>query len=668
MKTPNTFTRRSLCLAIATGLLFLSGCGGGSSDAPWSTPAAPTGLGSVDTAPVANETTTLPFVDNAASNQRGLAQYATLATNAGVRVAAGFLDLWTPTIPAGSTEPVVDAGVTAAANGSFPAVVASTWTGIPGSATDGTVKNAVVHKANIQYVIDATNARTSAQTTAAYEDDRRGKGYSVTDGMGPLTTAWRAAAQQSTTISGIDATATTAIINDGGNNTGIGGTANTSFGLVVDLVNAMGGNGSTEPAKRYFKYARPFRWTDSVASPSVASTWTGSVSVPPSLIPVKSTTPGTDSGFLSGHAAEATRDVLGMAFAVPERFQELVSRGLELGENRILAGMHSPLDVIGGRIQAQAVAAANLTALTATQRKAAYDQAHTVLMAAAGTTDLVAFNTYAHTATPANDRFADHAANKANYLRRLTYGFSPIAATTKAATVPKGAEVLLETRLPYLSANQRRVVLKTTALASGYPVMDDAEGWGRLNLFNAADGYGAFTGDVLVTMDASVGGFNAQDAWQNNISGAGLLTKRGSGWLSLSGTNSYSGGTVLEVGTLEATSATAFGTGDVYQSGGVLRANVANALTLGARYTQTGGTLQLVLSSATLGQLTVAKDVTLGGALSVSFAKGYTPAVGTVLNIITGSAIHGKFTSVTVNGRSVTPVYTSTGVQLHVDA
>jgi len=34
MKTPNTFTRRSLSLAIATGLLFLSGCGGGSSDAP----------------------------------------------------------------------------------------------------------------------------------------------------------------------------------------------------------------------------------------------------------------------------------------------------------------------------------------------------------------------------------------------------------------------------------------------------------------------------------------------------------------------------------------------------------------------------------------------------------------------------------------------------------
>src|SRR5450830_1055749 len=394
MQTLNTFTRRSLNLAIATGFLFLSGCGGGS-DTPWATPAAPTGLRSVDTAPIPNETTTLPFVDNAATNQRGDVRYATLATNTGVRVAAGFLDLWTPTIPAGATEPVVDAGQTAAANGSFPAVVASTWSGIPGSATDGTVKNATVHKANIQYVIDATAARTAAQEIAAYEDDRRGKGYSVTDGMGPLTSAWRTAAQQTTTISGIPADAATVAYNEAGNNTGVDSqgknsanltvvSPNTNFGLVVDLLGStIGTNGSTEPAKRYFKYARPYRWTDSVASPSVASTWTGSVSVVPALIPVKSTTPKTDSGFLSGHAAEATRDVLAMGYVAPERFQELLARGLELGENRIFAGMHSPLDVIGGRIQAQAVAAANLVANPAA-RKAAYDQAHTALMAAAG--------------------------------------------------------------------------------------------------------------------------------------------------------------------------------------------------------------------------------------------------------------------------------------------
>ena len=54
-----------------------------------------------------------------------------------------------------------------------------------------------------------------------------------------------------------------------------------------------------------------------------------------------------------------------MAYVMPERFQELVARGLELGENRILAGMHSPLDVISGRVQAQAVAAANIAAASA---------------------------------------------------------------------------------------------------------------------------------------------------------------------------------------------------------------------------------------------------------------------------------------------------------------
>jgi hypothetical protein len=49
-----------------------------------------------------------------------------------------------------------------------------------------------------------------------------------------------------------------------------------------------------------------------------------------------------------------------MAYRVPERFQEMLARGLELGENRIIAGMHSPLDVIGGRIQDTAVVAYNL--------------------------------------------------------------------------------------------------------------------------------------------------------------------------------------------------------------------------------------------------------------------------------------------------------------------
>src|SRR5205823_88601 len=101
------------------------------------------------------------------------------------------------------------------------------------------------------------------------------------------------------------------------------------------------------PAKRFYKYARPWRWS-------------AAVQVVPALVPAESASPATDGGFISGHAAEATRDAIAMAYVVPERYQELLSRALELGENRIFAGMHSPLDVIGGRIQAQAAATASI--------------------------------------------------------------------------------------------------------------------------------------------------------------------------------------------------------------------------------------------------------------------------------------------------------------------
>jgi autotransporter-associated beta strand protein len=395
------------------------------------------------------------------------------------------------------------------------------------------------------------------------------------------------------------------------------------------------------------------------------------VKVLPALVPAKSTTPATDGGFISGHAAEATRDAVAMAYVLPERFQEILSRGLELGENRIVAGMHSPLDVIGGRIQAQAAAVASIaTGANAPGKATAYAQAHTALMAAVGASSPSALNAYAHSQTSADDRFADHAVNKANYLKRLTYGFSQIADATKPAVVPKGAEVLLETRLPYLDATQRRVVLKTTALPSGYPAMDDAEGWGRLNLFAAADGYGAFNGDVVVSMDASQGGFFAADSWQNDISGAGKLTKKGSGSLALTGNNSFTGGTQIVTGTLQAVSATAFGKGDVYVGGGTLVSQATTALTIAGAYTQLADTtLELDLGNGSAGRLAVGGAVTLaGGTLNIQFKSGYTPAVGDTLSVISAGALRGTFTTITVNGFKVTPTYTANGLSLHIDA
>ncbi|SFD54689.1 phosphatase PAP2 family protein [Paracidovorax konjaci] len=645
-----SFSRRPLILALAAAFA-LSACGGGS-DAP-AIPSPPAGLGVADTAPAPSETAVPPFVDNAFTNQRGDARYATLQTNAGVRVLSGFLSIWRPSTA------LVDAGVTAPAVGTFPAIVPSTWTGIPGDATDGTVLQAQVHAHNIQYVVDATSRRTPAQELLAYLDDRRGKAYSVSDGMGPLADAWRKAAQQTTTITSVPGDATTVLYNDGGNNTGVGGSANAAFGTVVDFVAGIGENGSTEPAKRFYKYARPWRWSSSVQ-------------VVPALLPARSTTPATDGGFTSGHTAESVRSAIAMAYVVPERFQELVARGLELGESRILAGMHSPLDVISGRIHGQAVAAASIaTGANAARRTAAFQQARGTLMASTGAKTPGELWQLAHAQPASADRFADYATNKAHYLRRMTFGFTQIADATRQATVPKGAEVLLETRLPYLDAAQRRVVLKTTAVPSGYPVMDDAEGWGRLNLFAAADGYGRFDGDVAVAMDAAQGGFNAQDTWRNDIAGAGKLTKRGTGTLVLAGQNSFTGGIEVAAGTLQAGSSAALGNGAVYVGGGTLRTDAATEVAVNGTYTQRpGSTLSLRLASAagTAGTLTVNGTAALAGTLEVSFAQGVRPAVGSTITLMRHAGLNGAFDAVSVPGYRVTPIYLNNAVQLRIDA
>jgi autotransporter-associated beta strand protein len=667
--TSNLFARRTLNVAIGVSLAifpsaYVFGYQGGSADqfgaanvgplhdgdGHWHPPVAPPGVGYTDSAPVADEAAVPPFVDFAYTNQRGIACYSTLQGNAGVRVVSGFLDIWKPSTL------LVDAGVSAPAEGTCPAVAISTWSGIPGDSTDGTVLNYPVHNANIQYVIDATTHRTAGQELAAYLDDRRNKGYSISDGMGPLTDTWRTLCEQFTTITGIAADATTVLYNDLGNNVGVGSSGNThNFGTVVDLVANIGENGSTEPAKRFYKFARPWRWSSSVI-------------VVPALVPAESPTPQTDGGYISGHEAEAMRDAIAVAYAVPERFQEILSRAGELGENRILAGMHSPLDVIGGRMQGEAVATASLaTGGNSGTRAAAFAQAQTTLMAAVGVSDTAALNALAHSQGLATDRFADHAINKAHFLHYMTYGFRQIGDRTMPVVVPKDAEVLLETRLPYLDAEQRRVVLKTTAIASGYPVVDDAEGWGRLNLFAAADGYGAFNGDVTVSMDASNGGFSARDSWQNDISGPGKLTKQGSGTLGLSGANRYSGGTQVEAGVLEADSATALGVGDVYVSGGTLASNTPGKLNVFGRYAQlTGSTLELNIGRDGAGRLNVGRDITLvGGSLHVKLKPGFEPPVDRVISVIDcRDGLRGRFESITVDGYRVTPFYTSNGLFL----
>lgn len=512
-------------------------------------------------------------------------------SNSAIGMLSGFLDLWTP---------------------------GDSW-------NNGTKLNSSVLDANIQYVVDLSKTRSAADEERAYYDDRRNQSYGAVEGLGSLTEVYREKSGTYTTINSIPENATSVKYNDG-NGSNKAGDSDSELGKMVDLIGKLRGNyASTQQAKNYYSYARPYRWANDTSI------------IVPTLVPAISQTPATDGGFPSGHTNASYLAALSLAYAVPERYQEMLTRASEMGDSRIVAGMHSPLDVMGGRVLATALAAATLNDPdNAELKKAAYDQAHEILLTETGT---------------AEDRFTNYEQNKAQFNQRLTYNFPQITSTTKPVSVPKGAEVLLETRLPYLSGEQRRAVLATTGLPSGYPLLDDPEGWGRLNLFAAADGYGAFHNDVTVTMDAYQGGFHAEDRWRNNISGVGKLTKEGAGTLKLQGSNIYSGGTQINAGTLEGDSATAFGSGDVFNNGGTVVENVYGAMTIGGNFTQTAGsTLELNLIRSD-DVVDVQGTVELAGALHVKFADGYVPGRGSITLITHGANERtGSFDTVTITG------------------
>lgn len=422
------------------------------------------------------------------------------------------------------------------------------WTA--GSSWDNGVPTALgetVLRQNIQTVIDIARVRTQAQETSAFEFDAQDANYAVIAGLGPLASILKAETGAFTTVEGIPERAYSSRVSDEGN--GLGSSAS-GLGKVVDLVGAVRYPASTTPAKNKYNYPRPFRQTLDGEDLS----WV----LQRSLVARVPATGNGDGGFPSGHTNAAYLAAFGLAYAVPQQFSDLILRAGEIGYSRVVTGIHSPLDVIGGRMHATYYAIQDLIANPAL-REEAYNQAQAFFAGQCGGTISECYTNGIN----AEAAYSQYQIDKALYAKyTFEDTFTPIGDATAAAVVPENAEVLIETRYSYLTAEQLRDVLATTSNASG-GVMDNGMGYDRLNLFKAANGYGAFNSDTAVEMNAADGGLSAADLWLNDISGTGSFTKLGSGVLTLAGRNSWSGGTNILAGTLVGTNGKAFGTGAI---------------------------------------------------------------------------------------------------------
>lgn len=544
----------------------------------------------------------------------------------------------------------------------------------------GTPLRPEVLRANMRYCARLTQARTEAQAREAFVYDRQHQSYAMIGGLGPLADLYRSGAKAVTSITSAPDTTPATTISDAvpagapaGSAIGAG-SYDSELGKVARLVDTVRGPfASGNPGKYAFQYPRPWRMNENSEVVDTGRTdalgfpvYDSEVVVVTQLLRQRSTSPTDDGGFPSGHTNAFHLAALAFAYAVPERFQELVTRAFELSHTRIMSGMHSTVDVIGGRIMATALAAAALAdPANADLKAAARAQALAYFTQQTGTT---ADTLFAHAHSDASDAYADRDANERALTPRLTYVLER-EGRGKPFTVPKGAEVLLETRQPYLSADQRREVLRTTALPSGYVLLDGFEQWGRLNLFVAADGYGAFDTDVTVTLDAAAGGFGAADSWRNDIRGEGGLTKRGTGTLTLTGHNRYHGGTVVEAGVLVAGSANALGQGDVRLKGGTLRAD--KVLRVRGSYLQEGDTtLELLLRKNHGPALEVSRRVALGrgGVLSLRLDAERPPVAGTTVPVIEAPQLRGQFDRIELNSDKLcaVPVYTAEGLSVRL--
>lgn len=217
----------------------------------------------------------------------------------------------------------------------------------------------------------------------------------------------------------------------------------------------------------------------------------------------------------SGHTTYGYTESMVLALLVPERYQQMVARAAEYGNDRIIVGAHYAMDVLGGRatsLHALAHLLANDPAYVGQIRKnpAVLDKASAEADKTVGVTDYRALltearaamtealkagcgDTVAACAAKDTGRFKDAAANATFYAATQTYGLPVVHPDTAGRREDVGkvapeAGHLLTAAFPALTLDEANAILTETQ-GPGGGFLDDGSEFGvyaRLDLYTAA--------------------------------------------------------------------------------------------------------------------------------------------------------------------------------------
>jgi hypothetical protein len=201
--------------------------------------------------------------------------------------------------------------------------------------------------------------------------------------------------------------------------------------------------------------------------------------------------------FPSGHTTYGNTESLLLAIMVPARYTQMVTRGAEYGNSRIVLGAHYAMDVIAGRTLAYYDLAQLLAAKPAylglKEGKVSITNYPASLKAAARDLNAALEKkcgaTVAECAATDTSRFADAAADQAFYESTLTYGLPAVypAKVENLAVKAPEAGWLLKAAFPYLTLAQADHILTETE-GPGGGFLDNGSAFGvysRLDLVKA---------------------------------------------------------------------------------------------------------------------------------------------------------------------------------------